>query len=62
MRTYLDNGIPFWEWRMQQIRWQCDEYLSTRQIEEAPLARKAIWTPRDDYGWKGKTQRTVSIA
>ena len=25
MRVYLDNGIPYREWRCQQIRWQADE-------------------------------------
>jgi transposase InsO family protein len=64
VRVYLDNGVPFWEWRMQQICWQADElwvaYLRAKAeaeqkllpFEEPPLSRKRLWNPRDDYGWR----------
>ena len=74
MRVYLDNGIPYREWRCQQIRWQADEleqaYWRAKaeaaqkmlDFPEPRLSSRRLWSPRDDYGMKGWRGKVVSIA
>jgi hypothetical protein len=47
------RGIPLHSWRLQEISRQCAAHVATLDSANAPLSRKAIWNPRDDYGWKG---------
>jgi len=47
------RGMPMSRWLSMQITEECSKYVATLDPEKAPLNRKAVWTPRDDYGMKG---------
>lgn len=49
----LAIGLPLKLWRKLDIERQCNEYLRTKDPKDAPLSKKAVATPRDNYGIKG---------
>lgn len=49
------HGISLLAWRMGSITKQCSDYiaqLGPEARENAPINKKRIWNPRDDYGWR----------
>lgn len=48
------RGMPFRAWRNADLDKQSAAHKRaiTTKPEDAPLAKKAIWTPRDSYGMK----------
>jgi hypothetical protein len=46
------RGMPLREWQWKQLREQNSAQPKSNP-EDAPLSKKAVWTPRDDYGMKG---------
>ncbi len=55
------RGIQWREFRNRQIAEQCNAHLKTLDRDNAPLARQAIHTKRDDYGHKSAGSK-ASIA
>ena len=47
------RGMPLKEWQRKTIEKQAEEYRATLDPADAPLSKKAVWTPRDSYGIKG---------
>lgn len=47
------HGMTLLEWTAKKWTEQCNRYLATLPKEDAPLSKKAVWTPRDSYGLKG---------
>ena len=46
------RGMPLRMWRRLELERQCNAHLRTLDPEKAPLAKKALATSRDNYGWR----------
>lgn len=46
------------EWQRADIHRQCSEYLAKLDPNDAPLSKKRLWTPRDNYGLERNLMRT----
>jgi hypothetical protein len=40
-------------WQRLKVFGQGEAHRKTLNPEDAPISKKAVWTPRDDYGLKG---------
>jgi len=50
-------GMPYRQWLTLKMKEQAEAYRATLNPADAPILRKAPWTPRDDYGMKGMPRR-----